>query len=356
MKGFVRTAALLVGAAFFVSATGAQPLSLVLPTDNDALLRGDGPAFYMYTYRNFEGVRSQPWEGGQYGFSRDQQRTPVGVVFTRFHEGLDIAPVRRDGRGEPLDEVRAVDEGRVVYVSTNPRESAYGIYVVIEHQWQGSPYYTLYGHLMNAGVRAGQQVRQGTRIGRLGYTGTGINRTRAHLHFEINLYLSDRFEAWLEGAHPRSRNPHGRFHGLNLVGLDPAALYLAFAENPDVLIGEVVQREAPAWRVMVPGGYVPELVQRYPWLAGDALPATPPAAWIVSLTGSGLPLRFEGVEQEVARPVVVHVSDRVREGHESTNKLLSRSGEAFVLTEKGTQHLRLLTLSLPSVGPAPRAW
>ena len=46
-------------------------LDLVLPTDNDALFSGDGPAFYQYVERNYKGVQSTPWEGGQYGFVRD---------------------------------------------------------------------------------------------------------------------------------------------------------------------------------------------------------------------------------------------------------------------------------------------
>ena len=43
-------------------------------------LRGDDPDFYMYTDRTFEGVRSRPWQGGQYGFVRNEVRTPAGVV------------------------------------------------------------------------------------------------------------------------------------------------------------------------------------------------------------------------------------------------------------------------------------
>lgn len=350
-------ATLLIGAAFLLTATGtAQPLDLRLPTDNEALLQGELPQFYMYTDRNFEGVRSRPWQGGQYGFVRNESRTPAGIVFTRFHEGVDIQPVERDARGEPLDEVYAVDEGRVVYVSTDPRASAYGIYVVVEHDWQGSPYYTLYAHLMRANVRQGQRLARGARIGRLGYTGTGINQRRAHLHFEINLLLSERFDSWMATAHPRSRNQHGDFHGLNLAGIDVPALYFALLENPEAEIGTVVQQEAPAWKALVPGGFVPELVQRYPWLAGGRVPRVPPAGWIVHVGASGLPLRFEPSDQEVTRPVVVYVADRIRTGYESTNSMLSRSGGAFELADKGRNHLRLLTMPAPSVGPSTLAW
>ncbi len=151
----------------------AQSLRLVMPTGNAALLYGEAPEFYMYTDRNFEGVRSTPWQGGQYGFVRNQERSRDGtVVFNRFHEGLDIQPLERDARGEPLDDVRSVDEGRVVYVNRNERASAYGRYVVVEHWWQGAPYYTLYAHLSDVSARTGAEVGRGERVGRIGYTGT----------------------------------------------------------------------------------------------------------------------------------------------------------------------------------------
>ena len=81
----------------------SQGLDLVLPTDNDALFSGDGAAFYQYVERNYKGVKSTPWEGGRYGFVRDPTDTAGGVVYTRFHEGIDIRPLHRDANGDPLD-------------------------------------------------------------------------------------------------------------------------------------------------------------------------------------------------------------------------------------------------------------
>src|SRR5205823_96036 len=48
-----------------------QAVDLGLPTDNDSLFSGGGAAFYQYIERNYNGVKSTPWEGGQYGFVRD---------------------------------------------------------------------------------------------------------------------------------------------------------------------------------------------------------------------------------------------------------------------------------------------
>src|SRR5947199_8025990 len=140
-------------------------LELVLPTDNDALFSGGGSAFYQYIERNYKGVKSTPWEGGQYGFVRDPVETSAGVVCTRFHEGIDIRPLRRDARGEPLDEVRAIADGKVVHTNLVPGYSNYGKYIVIEHRWDGSNYFSLYGHLNSIAVQPGESVQRGQRIG-----------------------------------------------------------------------------------------------------------------------------------------------------------------------------------------------
>src|SRR4029434_7110991 len=120
-----------------------QILDLVLPTDNDALFSGGGAAFYQYIERNYNGVKSTPWEGGQYGFVRDPTDTAGGVVYTRFHEGIDIRPLHRDAHGEPLDEVRAIADGQVVEGKYARGHSNYGKYIVIEHRWGGSNYYSV---------------------------------------------------------------------------------------------------------------------------------------------------------------------------------------------------------------------
>src|SRR5882724_1727980 len=122
----MRLSAAEIVLAFFSSLSmsiqteGSQALDLVLPTDNDALYSGDGAAFYQYVERNYNGVKSTPWEGGQYGFVRDPTDTAGGVVYTRFHEGIDIRPLHRDAHGEPLDEVRAIADGKVVHVNSVP--------------------------------------------------------------------------------------------------------------------------------------------------------------------------------------------------------------------------------------------
>src|SRR5216117_492835 len=79
------TLALLLIRSTLMAQMQHQTLDLALPTDNDALFSGGSSAFYQYVERNYKGVKSTPWEGGQYGFVRDPTDTPGGVVYTRFH-------------------------------------------------------------------------------------------------------------------------------------------------------------------------------------------------------------------------------------------------------------------------------
>ena len=98
----------------------AQPL-MVFPTENQALLEGRPQDFFMYVNRDFEGEKSKPWQGGQFGFVRGPIRNGDKVTCIQFHEGIDIRPVHRDAEGNPTDEVRAAGAGAVVHVS---REAA----------------------------------------------------------------------------------------------------------------------------------------------------------------------------------------------------------------------------------------
>jgi murein DD-endopeptidase MepM/ murein hydrolase activator NlpD len=169
-----------------------QPVNIVLPTDNHALLNGDKAAFYQYVKRDFEGESSAPWEGGQYGFVRNPRKFGATVLYTRFHEGIDIQPLHRAANGEPLDVIHAIAAGKVVYANNVPSFSNYGRYIVIEHQFGGCPYYSLCAHLNAVNVTIGEQVSQGDAIAVMGHTGEGIDRERSHVHLEIEPSLKCR--------------------------------------------------------------------------------------------------------------------------------------------------------------------
>ena len=322
-------------------------LALRLPTSN-APTPGDEAAFYMRVQQDtVHGLRSAGWEAGQYGFVRDVIRTPVGRTFNRLHEGLDIAPVGRDANGEPLDTVRAAYDGVVAYTFKSGA-SAFGKHLFVEHDWGAGPVYTLYAHLNEVLVSEGDTVAHGASIGRLGYTGRFIDRARAHVHFEVDLMMNDDISAWLRRHYGRAV-PHGRFFGTNLVGLNPTAL-LEAAQAPDFDFVQYVRSRPVGYRVAVPGDRPLDLLNRYPWMRTDRAASDSSGvqggtgAWEVAFTQAGVPVGARRVAREVTGPTVTYVSDEIRRGHLSTNKMLLRRGDDYqVSSPRGMRYFGLLT-------------
>lgn len=332
-----------------------QPLQLALPTENDALYRGEGPDFYQYTDRRIKPGFALPWEGGKYGFVRNARETRHGVIYTRFHEGMDIKPVRRSSRREPLDDVHTMDDGIVKYVNHVARRSNYGLYVVVEHWWSGSPFYSLYAHLKSVDVAVGQEVERGQRVGRMGYTGAGINRRRAHVHVEINLLINERaFQSWYDDYFDED-NYHGIYNGLNLSGLDVADLYLSLREDSSLTIRGFLNRESAFYSVTVPNEGRLNVLWRYPWLISgeDALSyagvngATSNASWVIYIARSGRPVRVERSDRIVEGPEIAVLQETAVPYAYLTNGLLTGSGNSYGLSRIGRRHLDLLTRITP---------
>jgi murein DD-endopeptidase MepM/ murein hydrolase activator NlpD len=324
----------------FLSSCAAQAQTLVLPTDNRALFEQPSE-FFQFVDRNFEGEKTTPWEGGQFGFVRDPRRFGKSIAYARFHEGLDIKPLRRDAQGNPLDEVRAIADGVVAYSAAASNLSNYGRYVVVRHDWGQGSFYSLYAHLRESRVSPGQQVKAGTTLGILGYTGSGIDQRRAHVHVELNLFLSSRFDAW-HAANFATPNHHGAFNGLNLIGLDLQAFYLAQQKNPAVNGAGVVRGTESGYRVAVPGDAEMEIVKNYPWLLDGSRPAGKPAAWEVTFSRWGLPLAVKTSNTPVSQPVVTWVRDAGIPHYTQTRGCVTGSGSTGKLTTEGLRFVRLV--------------
>ena len=330
---------------FFLTASLLQgePLGLVLPTDNDALFSGDPEKFYMYTDRNFEGVLSKPWSGGGYGFTRDQKRTAAGIISTRLHEGIDIRPVKRDATGEPLDEVRAIATGTVVYVSETPGASNYGRYIVVHHDWGNGPFFSLYAHLRAAIARTGQKVGAGETIGNMGYTGAGINRERAHVHLEMNMILSDQFQRWYD-LHFTTKNHHGIFNGFNLVGMDIAGLLKAHQANPQISIPEyLIGNTEVYYKVLIPKNGELPFLRRYPWLGRDLDKVPNPKSWEFSFAATGVPLAISPNSRSLSQPLVTFVKPTSGNHIDFTMDRLTGTGSSATLTPAGSRYMQLIS-------------
>ena len=81
-------------------------------------------------------------------------------------------------RGDTGDPVRATAAGTVEVAGWN---GGYGKMVEIDH---GNGFSTRYGHLSEVEVKAGQTVRTGQVIGKIGSTGRS---TGPHLHYETRV-------------------------------------------------------------------------------------------------------------------------------------------------------------------------
>ncbi len=337
-RGIVRSVVLLF-VQFGLSALG-QPVNIVLPTENRALLSGDNAAFYQYVKRDFEGDSSTPWEGGQYGFVRNPRRFGAIVLDTRFHEGMDIRPIHRDPNGEPLDVIHAIAGGQVVYTNNVPSSSNYGRYVVIEHQFGGCPYYSLYAHLSAVQVSIGDQVSQGDPIAVMGHTGEGIDRERSHVHLELNLLLNGDFERWSAKYFPRDGNRHGNYNGQNLGGIDIGRLYLELNKNAQLTLPEFFQEETIWYRVLVPASTRMDLLRRYPWLLrGQAEART----WEISFNQAGIPIHFEARSQSVEKPILTWVKFSPYPYGLQTRGYIQGSASTFSLSKEGERYLDLIS-------------
>ena len=88
------------------------------------------------------------------------------------HDGIDIGMLR-------TLRLRAVTAGVVKQTGYAPGYSGYGKVVLLDLP---GPFTALYAHLSNVGVRKGQKLRKGQRLGLAGCTGSCSG---THLHFEL---------------------------------------------------------------------------------------------------------------------------------------------------------------------------
>ncbi len=279
-----RTSILLaISGVYAATSLLAQPFQL--PTANRNLFASGAEEKF------FVGTIGKPWTSGTFGCVRSDGR--------QFHEGLDIKCQQRDKRGEPIDPVQATADGTVVYFSKKSALSNYGNYLVIRHHIEGLEIYSLYAHLreIRADLKVGQEVRAGENIATLGRstnTREGISRDRAHVHFELNFFVSDRFATWYKSNFPKDRNDHGLFNGHNLIGCDPREVFLAQKDQGDKFsLVNYLRGQTEMCRVMVRRTdfsflkrYAP-LVWRNPIADKEGV-----AAYEISLTYFGLPFKI----------------------------------------------------------------
>ena len=333
-----------------VCKASAAPAAPVLPTDNHYIFQGESPKFYMYVHRNFEGKASKAWTAGKYGFVRNLKRTEDGVIGTRFHEGIDISPLKRDSSNRPLDQIRSIDSGVVAYVNDVSSRSNYGKYLVVEHNWDSGPFCSLYAHLAEINVKVGEPITKGQKIGIMGYTGVGLNRERSHLHLELSMLLSTDFDTWHDKHFKGSKNYHGNHNGLNMAGLDIGAFYIIQNRDKSMTIPSFVKTQKVYYQVTIPRNGPLALLERYPWLAsGDINKRTP--SWELAFTASGLPVSITPSMRQVTAPRVTSVPKCLSKHEYHTKGIISGTGYRATLSKAGIRFIELISALHSPVAP-----
>lgn len=307
---------------------------LVFPTEQQGLLEPGREDVFQPTAA---GTR----ESALFGSVRTTNRN--GRLMASFHEGIDIAPVRRNRQGHPLDEVLAVAEGKVAYVNNVTGNSTYGKYVVVEHKDPMGLIYTLYAHLASVAVERGAAVTPGHVLGRMGNTATyTIPMSRAHLHFEVGVILNNRFDRWYDAQ--KLKPSHGLCHGWNLLGVNPLDFFALQRANRLMKFADVLDATAVAFELVIKAGRVPDYFKRYPsrWKGAEFQGGH----MTVAFSENGAPLRGRAATEEEARLIkkgraAVVKADKEVLGRNGARLVAERSG-GWALTTAGERRVELL--------------
>ncbi len=302
-------------------AHAVERVAIVWPTPNEAFAQGKALSAFI------QDAGSGEAESGCFGCVRSNGN--------QFHEGIDLKPVARDRQGEPTDNVFAAMDGVVRHLNTRAGESSYGRYIVLEHPEVVPAVYTLYAHLgrTESGLKSGDRVMRGQVLGLMGRTAGGyaIPRERAHLHFEIGLWIARDFQTWYDRRKFGSPNQHGVYNGMNLMGIDPLDFLRRFHAGQVDSFQRYFEQMETALRVRIATHRIPDFVQRYPTLLVKPLPMIV-AGWDVKFNGTGLPFAWtpltapEVADLTLNRPVLLDVNAKLERRPHCKTLVLSRRG------------------------------
>jgi murein DD-endopeptidase MepM/ murein hydrolase activator NlpD len=225
--------------------------------------------------------------------------------------------------------------GVVRHVSAVAGESSYGRYIVLEHPTMTPPVYTLYAHLAKIapGIRAGAVVNAGHTLGTMGHSSGGymIPRDRSHLHFEIGVAIARNFQSWYDRQKFGSRNEHGMWNGMNLVGVDPLQFFNDWRARRIDTVQDFFEQMRPVVRLRIATLQRPDFVSRYPSLLTRPMPAMV-AGWEIRFNWTGLPFAWTPLTGEevaglpVNQPQILEVDAEVERRERSKSLAVNRRG------------------------------
>ncbi len=310
---------LLALAALKLCAT--ERLELLWPTPNKGWAEGKPLDVYI------QHAGSGDPESGTFGGVRTGGR--------QFHEGIDIKCVSRDRHGEPADDVFAALDGVVRHINSVAGDSNYGRYIVLEHPDQTPAVYTLYAHLARIapGLHVGDHVTRGQVIALMGHSSDRpIPRDRAHLHFEIGVMVTREFQRWYDRKGFGSRNDQGLWNGMNLMGIDPLAVFNGCRAGRISTMRDVFTQMTPAVRVRIATNYMPDFIARYAALLTKPLPMGPVGGWEITFNWTGVPFAWTPLAATdvlglpINQPRIVEVNAELERRERSKTLAVSRRG------------------------------
>ncbi len=159
-------------------------------------------------------------EGNPYIDATYRYGSTMGGNFQQ-HQGVEF----NNPAGTP---VRAIGDGVVAF--SGPAEAdANTVAILHDRRWEGRPVYSVYYHNSSLDVRAGERVRRGQVIARVGNTGRATND---HLHLEVHVAATED----------------------SALVVNPDERYPPYTVNPQLWIEPLPGTGIIAGRVLGPGG------------------------------------------------------------------------------------------------------
>lgn len=271
------------------STAGTPTFELSWPTPNPAFAKGLGYSTFLQ-----KTGPDKEFSSGAFGCVRNNGY--------KFHEGLDLYPVNRDKRGKAEDSIFAITDGTVSHINATASFSAYGKYVVLEHNSLTPSLYSLYAHLdtISPNLAIGSKVTIAQVIGKMGNSSSGyrIPLERSHLHFEMGLRLTNKFQNWYNKKSFVSKNRHGNYSGFNLVGIDPIHFYSEYKKKSFATPADFICALTPSVIVQVKTEKTPDFISRYPSLSTTQKTGNS-NGWKATFGPFGIPLLIEPVSKPI---------------------------------------------------------
>jgi hypothetical protein len=190
---------------------------------------------------------------GMPGYTRDMGE--------RFHKGVDILPIHFEKSDKtikidyydpklhknvtqnepvviPKDEIFSVLDGTVLVTNKEEQRSGYGRYIIVQHKFaNGSPFMTMYAHLMQVDAKEGDHVQRGDHIAWMGNTSSSSGGRMylqfvPHCHFEVGRIIDQNFAntKYAKLLYPRIIG--GNADPRNVQPYDPIQFLLAYKAEP----------------------------------------------------------------------------------------------------------------------------